>query len=1457
MKKSIRLITICIALILCACGLMVGCNEPEQPSPPPAVTITLSDTTISLDAHQSKQLTATVENSTESVTWASSDTTVATVTDSGLVTSVGDGTCTISATIGEVVATCSVTVVNTYTAPLLTANYDLVAIDKDDEITLIPTVTYLGSAVEGVTYAWESADEDIATVENGVVRGIEYGETTVKVTTTVYEVALEKVFAVSVKNASISFESDNLTEGEGTLDATLTLADGENAITPNITVLDDGVPVTNAIIADWTVEDDEIVSFDGGVITALALGTTTISGTYAGNTVVISVTVERKTYALEDAIALEVGYKDADGNIEIAIPSEIEGEVVSVSWTANGITKPLTATATASVITLSTLGLPDNHNDMITAEDSATLTILTDKYAYTVPAPVYTAFVTSSEELDIALHLGERDVAIDKWGSTATILENAYIVLGDDIAYTGTWNRHQGDWFNYNWFLGGVFDGKGHVIDGVISNDAGDAMWDIFAGTIKNVAFTNVVVEKNGNLIARQGHVPKLDESTTGYIEDYVGYNAAEVIENVFVQYDRLTTREKTNSGHPDTNALMGAYSTGQQMKNVYMQIDNLEEGVDFKGFTELGHSWGCSMQGVYLVANGAVFTSSVTGEPKATDAYGAFDTRADLIAEDIDFSAWDDKYWEVDVDGLPIFKGLKQNYVTVTATSSLTLEKNSSEVVTPVVKYFDTVLDGVEYAWAITESSADGVVTLTNGNNGAVTVLGNGMGTATLTLSATVYGKTLTATVSVTVINKEITFDGEVKIITSEKDSNGVVTLTLPEEIDGEVSTITWAGGESSATLDGEVEGTTLTLAVANLPTSGNALAMAENDAKLTIELTDGTIYHISAPVYTMIVTDTASLDSARALSDGFIVLGANFSYTGAWNFEVLGNVIFKGVLDGKGYTVDGVSTSGWNGAMYYSITGTVKNIAFTNVTLGRKATLLNEDGDGYFENIYIHCATVEAVAPESKNGGLIQYTGLITAESGTWNQKFKNIFVQIDNNTTADGTPVYFTKSMERDEMKLNGVYVVGKGVSIYYSAGNWSGTAAGDVYEVCDTRADLIAKDIDFSAWDDNYWTIDAQGLPLFKTAVGSLGVVGARVNVETFDIEDNANATFNLSSYGVTAVEKVTLDGVEISDATIESGVLTIPKATLYNGVYGEKLIGLKVTDSTNVKMTAMIKIYVVTQEINDADELNKAKETYTAHPTQNWLGYNDNWYVLGNDIEINGTWKAYETKQVYFRGVFDGNGYNIDGAVAGGAWSSGFFYGIYYNASTPQTPGIIKNLSFTNATLGKNGAFFAINGGGLYENIYLQFDSVTAGPGYMDNSSKAITKGTMIFPSSTAYNFDANGDGTNDADTLWNAITKNVYVQIDSVTVADASTDNIYVNGSIGKNNINGVYAVGAVVEAVSTGDWGSGNDVYAGGVYADRDAMKTAGIDFSGWNNDYWTVDADGLPIFKNLVSAQ
>ena len=81
----------------------------ETPDPTP-VTVTLNKTELNLQAGATETLTATITGSTEAVTWSSSATGVASVDNTGKVTAVAAGNAIITAAIGDVKATCAVTV---------------------------------------------------------------------------------------------------------------------------------------------------------------------------------------------------------------------------------------------------------------------------------------------------------------------------------------------------------------------------------------------------------------------------------------------------------------------------------------------------------------------------------------------------------------------------------------------------------------------------------------------------------------------------------------------------------------------------------------------------------------------------------------------------------------------------------------------------------------------------------------------------------------------------------------------------------------------------------------------------------------------------------------------------------------------------------------------------------------------------------------------------------------------------------------------------------------------------------------------------------------------------------------------------------------------------------------------------------------------------------------------------
>ena len=117
----------------------------------PATGITLSQTSLRLNKGDSAALTATVtpSESTDTVSWTSSNNAVATVSD-GVVTAVGKGSATITATAGSKNATCAVTVNDK-------ADVQLAIIQHPQNVQTLPgrLVTFSVTATgEGLSYQW-------------------------------------------------------------------------------------------------------------------------------------------------------------------------------------------------------------------------------------------------------------------------------------------------------------------------------------------------------------------------------------------------------------------------------------------------------------------------------------------------------------------------------------------------------------------------------------------------------------------------------------------------------------------------------------------------------------------------------------------------------------------------------------------------------------------------------------------------------------------------------------------------------------------------------------------------------------------------------------------------------------------------------------------------------------------------------------------------------------------------------------------------------------------------------------------------------------------------------------------------------------------------------------------------------------------------------------------------------
>ena len=151
-----------------------------------AVTgVALDNATLTVKAGKTGTLTATIapaDASNQTVTWTSSDKTVATVT-AGTVTGVKAGTATITATTedGGFTATCAVTVKN---IDVETITLTDATVSIGDKKTLTATIAPTDATIQTVT--WSSSNTAIATINatTGEVTAVAKGETTITATST-------------------------------------------------------------------------------------------------------------------------------------------------------------------------------------------------------------------------------------------------------------------------------------------------------------------------------------------------------------------------------------------------------------------------------------------------------------------------------------------------------------------------------------------------------------------------------------------------------------------------------------------------------------------------------------------------------------------------------------------------------------------------------------------------------------------------------------------------------------------------------------------------------------------------------------------------------------------------------------------------------------------------------------------------------------------------------------------------------------------------------------------------------------------------------------------------------------------------------------------------------------------------------------------------------------------------
>ncbi len=201
-EKLDKLGRLSLVLIFCCTMLcMPGCGTQSPPPPPPAPTltsITVSPLNQSIPIGGTQQFNATgtysdgtVQDVTTSVTWSSSDTSVATISNSagtnGLATGVAKGSTTIQATQGTPFGKTSFNVTEPLSSIAVTPQNATIASGIPQQFTAIGTYADNSTADITASATWSSSNTSVATISNvaafnGLASTLAAGSTTIQAT---------------------------------------------------------------------------------------------------------------------------------------------------------------------------------------------------------------------------------------------------------------------------------------------------------------------------------------------------------------------------------------------------------------------------------------------------------------------------------------------------------------------------------------------------------------------------------------------------------------------------------------------------------------------------------------------------------------------------------------------------------------------------------------------------------------------------------------------------------------------------------------------------------------------------------------------------------------------------------------------------------------------------------------------------------------------------------------------------------------------------------------------------------------------------------------------------------------------------------------------------------------------------------------------------------------------------
>lgn len=553
-------------------------------------TVRFAAAQVDVRQYESIALGYTVRGTTEEVKFTSSDESIATVDANGVVTAKGKlGEVTITLTVGDISATCTVNVKESPYVPQIAFNESEYIIEAGETLQFTVWTEWnkqvFDEEVEyAVSFAENSTDAKAKiSVEGNQVKvvSVEAEKIDIIISTTVRGIYTSETVTVNVIANKMKILPTTLdykpVEGGYYIGVATTALMGDmvNSL-PLAFVTTKGGEEVDDVTIEWSVEGDAAVITDGNIV-GQKRGEATIIGTATDGEE--SATVQIFCEVIPPEVTLE---QTAVIELQNLTTLTVQEELLGTLYNAELHGVQVSSRIRGKTMLFNSEALPKTASKL----GAQKLILNTELVRYVMNVNIYTMIINDAAELDsmaAIANTGETEWSARFEKEANSQYFDGYFVLGNDIAYNGTftsmtdsgslWNVQGSTKDNFRGFKG-IFDGMGYNIDGMTTgaNKSGSAeVGGIFgsiapSGIVRNVSFTNASILTNNGFICSMGDG---------------------LVENVSIQFKQLGSGQPTKGlGTGTTPATMGAFFSYQSGKNATVRnclVDAMAANIEYE----------------------------------------------------------------------------------------------------------------------------------------------------------------------------------------------------------------------------------------------------------------------------------------------------------------------------------------------------------------------------------------------------------------------------------------------------------------------------------------------------------------------------------------------------------------------------------------------------------------------------------------------------------------------------------------------------------------------------------------------------------------------------------------------------------------------------------------------------------------------------------------------------------